>query len=128
MLLKAQGLKGFVTGESDEPKDKSSPEWTTWDSTNSLVTAWLLSSVSPSTASIIDTFSTAAKIWKTLENLYSGAGNLMLMVETEDRLHDLKQGERFVLDYMAELKRLWTDLDHYDPIDFPDPQYLPKID
>jgi len=31
------------------------------------------------------------------------------------------------MDYVAELKRLWTDLDHYDPIDIPDPQYVPKI-
>jgi hypothetical protein len=31
------------------------------------------------------------------------------------------------MDYVAELKRLWTDLDHYDPIDIPDSQHVPKI-
>ena len=47
------------------------------------------------------------------------AGNVMLMVEVEDRLHDLKQGERSVMDYIAELKSLWADADHYKPIELP---------
>jgi hypothetical protein len=127
LLLKAKGLEGFVKGESTEPQDKSSSEWKTWDATNSLVVAWMLSSMSTAIASTVDTIPTAAEIWKALANMYSGAGNVMLMVETEDRLHDLKQGERSVMDYVAELKRLWTDLDHYDPIDIPNPEYVLKI-
>jgi len=127
LLLKAKGLEGFIRGESVEPEDKSSAEWKTWDATNSLVVAWMLSSMSSAIASTVDTIPSAAKIWQTLEKMYSGAGNVMLMAEIEDRLHDLKQGERSVMDYVAELKRLWTDLDHYDPIDIPDPQYVPKI-
>jgi hypothetical protein len=127
LLLKAKGLEGFVKGESTEPQDKSSSEWKTWDATNSLVVAWMLSSMSTAIASTVDTIPTAAEIWKALANMYSGAGNVMLMVETEDRLHDLKQGERSVMDYVAELKRLWTDLDHYDPIDIPNLEYVLKI-
>ena len=26
------------------------------------------------------------------------------------------------MDYVAELKRLWADLDHYDPIELPHPE------
>jgi len=43
----------------------------------------------------------------------------MLMVEIEDRLHDLKQGERSVADYVAELKGLWADADYLKPIELP---------
>jgi len=93
-LLKAKKLEGFINGESSEPVDKSSPEWSTWDATNNLVAAWLLSSVTPAIASTVDTLGSAADIWKALEKMYSGAGNVMLMIEVEDRLHDLKQGER----------------------------------
>lgn len=46
-LLKAKKLEGFVNGESNEPSDKSSPEWSTWDATNSLVVAWMLNSMTP---------------------------------------------------------------------------------
>jgi hypothetical protein len=28
------------------------------------------------------------------------------------------------MDYVAELKRLWADLDHYDPIELPHPDYV----
>jgi len=118
-LLKAKKLEGFINGESSEPVDKSSPEWSTWDATNNLVAAWLLSSVTPAIASTVDTLGSAADIWKALEKMYSGAGNVMLMVEVEDRLHDLKQGERSVMDYIAELKSLWADADHYKPIELP---------
>jgi hypothetical protein len=51
--------------------------------------------------------------------MYSGAGNVMLMVETEDRLHNIKQGERSVAEYVQELQCLWADVDHYDPIELP---------
>lgn len=39
----------------------------------------------------------------------------MLMVETEGRVSDLR-GDRYVLEYVAELLRFWPDLDHYDPL------------
>jgi hypothetical protein len=51
--------------------------------------------------------------------MYSGVGNVMLMVETEDHLRSIKQEERYVADYIQELKCLWTDVDHYDPIELP---------
>jgi len=47
LLLKAKKLEGFVNGEIAEPKNKASEKWKSWDATNSLVAAWLLSSMSP---------------------------------------------------------------------------------
>lgn len=92
-LLKAKRLEGFVTGDSAEPANKSSTEWKDWDATNSLVAAWMLNSMTPAIASTVDTIVSAAEIWKALESMYSGVGNVMLMVETDDRLHGIKQGE-----------------------------------
>ncbi|KAJ1272565.1 hypothetical protein BS78_06G212200, partial [Paspalum vaginatum] len=51
--------------------------------------------------------------------MYSGTGNVMLMVEIEDQLHNLRQGERSVIDYVAELKGLWADADFLKPIELP---------
>ena len=80
-LLKAKNLEGFVNGEASEPADKSSLEWSTWDAiksslewstwdaTNSLVAAWMLSSMTPAVASTVDTIVSAAEIWKTLEKM-----------------------------------------------------------
>ena len=119
LLLKAKRLEGFVTGESVEPEDKSSNDWKTWDATNSLVAAWLLGSLSPTIAGSVDTITSAAGIWEALLKMYSGAGNVMLLAETEDRISTMKQGELPLMDYVAALKRLWADVDHFDPIELP---------
>jgi hypothetical protein len=50
----------------------------------------MLSSMTPAIASMVGTILSAAGIWKSLEKMYSGTGNVMLMVEIEDRLHNLK--------------------------------------
>ena len=44
---------------------------------------------------------------------------MMLLAETEDRISDMKQGELSLMDYVAALKRLWADVDHFDPIELP---------
>jgi len=119
LLLKAKRLEGFVTGESIEPRDKSSNDWKTWEAINSLVAAWLLSSLSPTIAGTVDTITSAAGIWEALSKMYSGAGNVMLLAETEDRISTMKQGELSLMDYVAALKRLWADVDHFDPIELP---------
>jgi len=119
LLLKAKKLEGFVNGKVAEPEDKSSDEWKAWDATNSLVVAWLFSSMSPTIAGSVDTIATASGVWDALSKMYSGAGNVMLLVDTDDKLYHLKQGELSLMDYVAELKRLWADLDYYDPIELP---------
>jgi hypothetical protein len=79
----------------------------------------MLSSMVPAIASTVDTIISATEMWKTLEQMYSGAGNVTLMVETEDRLHNIKHGERSVADYVQDLQCLWADVNHYDPIELP---------
>ena len=90
LLLKAKKLESFINGKATEPKDKSSDEWKAWDATNSLIVAWLLSSMVPSIAGSVDTITTAYGIWESLSKTYSGAGNVMLFVDTDDRLYHLK--------------------------------------
>lgn len=41
----------------------------------------------------------------------------MLVCKIQKELQDLCQGEKTVVDYVSELKRLWSDLDYYDPIE-----------
>ena len=119
LILRTKGLEGFVSGEAEEPGDKKTSEWRTWSSTNSLIVAWLLNSLSPTITATVETISTATEVWKTLSKLYSGEGNVMLIAETEERVGELRQGENSVMEYVAELQRLWADLDHYDPLDLP---------
>jgi hypothetical protein len=49
--------------------------------------------------------------------MYSGKGNLMLMTQIKDAVHDLRQGEKGLMAYVADLQRLWANLDHCDPLE-----------
>jgi hypothetical protein len=37
----------------------------------------------------------------------------MLMAQFEDKVHDLKEGEKPLMESVAELQCLWCDLDDY---------------
>ena len=127
MILKTKGLEGYVTGEIKEPDSTLSVEWKTWSTTNSLILAWLLTSLIPIVTTTVETISSASEMWKTLTNFYSGEGNVMLMVEAQKKISALKQGERSVAEYVAELKHLWSDLDHYDPLGLEHPVCIAKM-
>jgi hypothetical protein len=55
LILKTKRLESYVKGEAWEPLDKTWAEWRTWSATNSLIMAWLLSSLSPTIATTIET-------------------------------------------------------------------------
>ena len=61
-------------------------------------------------------------IWKPLSNLYSKRGNVMVMMEIQNKADAVKQGGRPVEQYASELQYLWGELDHYDPLHMRDPQ------
>lgn len=74
-----------------------------------------MTSVSPSIGRMIEAIQNAAVVWKTLSNMYSGEGNVMMMVEAQNKVENLKQEGRTVQEYASELQQLWADLDHYAP-------------
>jgi len=65
---------------------------------------------------------TAAQIWRTLSNMYSRKGNVMVMMEIQSKADAVKQAGRSVEQYASELQYLWGELDHYAPLSMRDPQ------
>lgn len=117
LILRTKGLEGYVKGGVSEPEDTTGSEWKKWSVIDSTVEAWLLNSLTPSIAAAVETLSSASEVWKTLETMYSGKGNVMLMAQIEDRINELKQGDKSVVEYVAKIQHLWADLDHYDPLE-----------
>jgi hypothetical protein len=119
LILKTKGLDEHVSGGVAvvEPTDKTSPEWKKWSATNSLIVAWMLNSLVPDIATSVEALIKASEVWDTLSNLYSGKGNIMLIAEIEDKVHDLRQGDKTVMTYVVELQHPWGDLDHVDPLE-----------
>jgi hypothetical protein len=75
---------------------------------------WLLASMSSSVSKMVEAMRTAAQIWKTLSNIYSIKGNMMMMMmmEIQSKADAVKQTGRLVKQYASELQYLWGELDH----------------
>lgn len=81
LILKTKEVEHYLRETCVEPADKVSMDWEMWNTTNSAVVAWLLTSMSPSIARMVEMMQSAPAMWKTLSNMYSGAGNVMMVVE-----------------------------------------------
>jgi len=103
LILKGKGLMGYILGDVEEPADKNTGEWKQWSTTDSLIFAWLLNSLTPAIAASIEALPNTLAAWKLLSKRYSGKGNLMLMSQIQDKIRDLHQGDRSVMDYVNEL-------------------------
>lgn len=80
LILRTKGLEGYVKG-GVSAEDKTGSEWKKWSIIDSIVAVWLLNSLTPSIAAAVETLSSASEVWKTLETMYSGKGNVMLMAQ-----------------------------------------------
>src|SRR6266540_4551267 len=120
LILKGKGLMGYVLGDVEEPADKKTAEWKQWSTTDSLIFAWLLNSLTPAIAASVEALPNTLEVWKLLSKRYSGKGNLMLMSQIQDKIRDVHQGDRSVMDYVNELQHLWANLDQCDPLVLPD--------
>ena len=117
LILRTKNLEGYVLGEVREATDKGSTDWKKWSVTNSVIVAWMMNSLVPEIAISVEALSNAAEMWDALSRMYSGKGNFILMAQIENKVHDLKQNEKSVRAYVAELRHLWADLNHCDPLE-----------
>ena len=96
VLLGGNGVQHYLAEDCVEPANKLSPKWRVWHTTNSTIVAWLLASMSPSVSKMVEAMHTAAQIWKTLSNMYSRQGNMMVMMEIQNKADAVKQAGRLV--------------------------------
>ncbi|SPT18889.1 unnamed protein product [Triticum aestivum] len=116
-ILVSRRLEGYILGAIEKPEDENSKEGQRWKMTNALVRAWLLSSLSPQIAKQVERIKEASEIWRLLKGTYSGVGNEMLACRIQSELQVLSRGDKSVVEYVSELKRLWNDMDYFDPIE-----------
>ena len=62
VLLSAKGVEHYLEESCVEPIDKASTEWKVWHTTNSTIVAWLMASMSPSIAKMVEAMEEASKI------------------------------------------------------------------
>eukprot|EP00252_Welwitschia_mirabilis_P002409 TRINITY_DN1235_c0_g1_i6.p1 TRINITY_DN1235_c0_g1~~TRINITY_DN1235_c0_g1_i6.p1 ORF type:complete len:1428 (+),score=264.56 TRINITY_DN1235_c0_g1_i6:585-4868(+) len=112
LFIKSRGLQGYINGKKRKP-DEDAAEFDQWDSENSLVMSWLINSMKPEISRSYMFLDTAAKIWESASETYSQRGNDVQVFEIRNKLRNLKQCDKTVSQYFAELSGLWQELDYY---------------
>jgi hypothetical protein len=67
VLLCGKGVKHYLEGSCLKPVDKLSPKWKVWYTTNLVIVAWLLASMSSFVRKMVEAIRTATQIWKNIE-------------------------------------------------------------
>ncbi|KAL4354578.1 hypothetical protein GQ457_06G014030 [Hibiscus cannabinus] len=109
MLLSAKNKLGFVDGSISAPPSSSVDSFNAWMRANNMVNSCLLNSVSRDIAASLLYHSTAAAIWKDLEDRFTQNNGLRLF-QLKKRICDLVQGSLSIGVYYTQLKILWDEL------------------
>jgi hypothetical protein len=59
--------------------------------------------LTPAIAASVEALSTSTKLWDALSKMYYGKGNVMLVSQIEDAIHDLTQDGKRLMTYVREL-------------------------
>ena len=94
LLLGGKGVEHYLKETCVEPADNLSTKWRVWHVTNSVIVAWLLASMSPMVSKRVEAMRTASQMWRTLSNIYSRRGNVMIMMEIQGKADAVKQARR----------------------------------
>ncbi|XP_011075753.1 uncharacterized protein LOC105160183 [Sesamum indicum] len=106
--LKSKRKLNFISEDSKKPEENSK-EMEEWETTDSMVTSWILNSIS---RNIVESFmytNTSRELWIKLESR-SGQSNGPMEYRLKKELGALTQGSLFVSDYFSNLKKLWDEI------------------
>lgn len=110
-FVKGKGRNGYLDGTTVAPTDgKDEKGQATWDQNNSKVVTWILSSIEPSIALTLHSFSTASAMWGHLKKLYHQTNKARgFLLDTE--LSKYRQGDQTVHEYFSGFLQLWNEKD-----------------
>ncbi|KAF3788423.1 hypothetical protein EJ110_NYTH20863 [Nymphaea thermarum] len=91
--------------EKNEPVDKSG-KYISWKGDNNIVMSWIMNSVQPQIASTIAYYTSAKQMWDFLKQTYSNDRNVSKILQVEEELLNLQQGDQSLAQYFASLKSI----------------------
>ncbi|CAJ2662733.1 unnamed protein product [Trifolium pratense] len=110
LVLDGKGRLGFLTGAFAEPA-QGDPLHQQWKSENSMIIAWLVSTMEPGIGKPYMFLPSAKDVWEAVKETYSDIQNASQIFGLKSRLWHAKQGDRNVTTYYNELLTLWQELD-----------------
>ncbi|CAJ2657582.1 unnamed protein product [Trifolium pratense] len=110
LVLDGKGKLGFLTGAFAEPA-QGDPLHQQWKSENSMIIAWLVSTMETGIGKPYMFLPSAKDVWEAVKETYSDIQNASQIFGLKSRLWHAKQGDRNVTTYYNELLTLWQELD-----------------
>ncbi|KAF3772138.1 hypothetical protein EJ110_NYTH58653 [Nymphaea thermarum] len=95
--------------EENEPVEKSG-KYASWKGDNNIVMSWIMNSVQPQIASTIAYYTSAKQMWDFLKQTYSNDKNVSKILQVEEELLNLQQGDQSLAQYFASLKSIYERL------------------
>ena len=98
---------------------------TAWKRCNNMVVSWLVYLVSHSIRQSILWMDDARDIWKDFKSRNS-QGDLLRILELQQDMASIKQGDQSITDYFTKLRVIWDELESYrpDPVCSYDPKCM----
>ncbi|KAF3786508.1 hypothetical protein EJ110_NYTH11712 [Nymphaea thermarum] len=100
-MLVAGHSKKYIL-EEDEPTKKKGI-YATWDEDNYIIMSWIMNSVESHIAPTIAYYIKAKDIWSFLSKTYSHATNVVKILQLEEELCNIRQGDQDLSQYFATL-------------------------
>ncbi|KFK42146.1 hypothetical protein AALP_AA2G217200 [Arabis alpina] len=110
----AKNKLNFIDGLLQRPSP-GTDHYKLWGIINSMMVAWILNTIDPDLRSSVSCSDTAYDLWQSLKERFS-VGNDPLLYELQSSLNECKQEGLSVQSYYGKLKRMWDDLEDYDPL------------
>jgi len=113
LILSSHGHDGLLVADEEDGKERSAIS----KQINDRVLVWMLGSMEPSVREQVETMTSVAEVWSSLETQFAGKSNKMQANRIMHELCSLKQHSRSVTEYAGEMKRLYRDLHYYHPFE-----------
>ncbi|RVW73200.1 Retrovirus-related Pol polyprotein from transposon RE1 [Vitis vinifera] len=113
MFIRGKEKDDYITGASAAPETTAST-YKKWIAENNMVMSWLVNSMTTDIGENFLSFDTTKEIWDIAKETFSDKENTSEIIQIEDILHDLRQGNLMVTEYFNTLTRLWRQLDTFE--------------
>ncbi|KAL0291228.1 UNVERIFIED_CONTAM: hypothetical protein Sangu_2541100 [Sesamum angustifolium] len=111
--LRAKTKLGFIDGSCTKP-DVNDAKYEQWMKVDSMVTTWILNSISKDIVQAYTYAKSSRNLWLDLELRYGGC-NGRLLYQLQRSITSLAQGNLSLADYYMKLKMLWDKLIELKP-------------
>nr|XP_029145873.1 uncharacterized protein LOC114924754 [Arachis hypogaea] len=112
--LRSKNKIGFIDGTLAKPI-KNHPEFVAWNKCNTYVVSWINLLLSSDIAQNVAWHESAVDLWQDLEYRYYH-GDLFRIVELQEELYAMNQGDLNITKYHTKMKAVWEDIESFEPV------------